>query len=94
MELMNMTSLCDIGPMIDDLKVLARCISLWKSHPAGRPNEVWALDMVFQDAQWIPEIWKLNLGCGEWLEVILLQAQEPLCTLFEQITLGNVVKPE
>nr|GEU32240.1 replication protein A 70 kDa DNA-binding subunit B [Tanacetum cinerariifolium] len=36
--------------MIDDLKVLARCISLWKSHPIGRPNEVYALDMVFQDA--------------------------------------------
>ncbi|GJW07532.1 gypsy/ty3 retroelement polyprotein [Tanacetum coccineum] len=51
MELMNMTPLCDIGPMIDDLKVLVRCISPWKSHPAGRPNEVWALDMVFQDAQ-------------------------------------------
>ncbi|GJW67538.1 replication protein A 70 kDa DNA-binding subunit B [Tanacetum coccineum] len=25
--------------------------SLWKSHPVGRPNEVWALDMVFQDPQ-------------------------------------------
>ncbi|GKC86212.1 replication protein A 70 kDa DNA-binding subunit B [Tanacetum coccineum] len=50
MELMNMTQLCDIDPMIDDLKVLARSISLWKSHPASRPNEVWALDMVFQDA--------------------------------------------
>nr|GFB22418.1 replication protein A 70 kDa DNA-binding subunit B [Tanacetum cinerariifolium] len=48
---MNLTQLCEIDPMIDDLKVLARCISLWKSHPAGRPNEVYALDMVFQDAQ-------------------------------------------
>ncbi|GKC32340.1 hypothetical protein Tco_1039634 [Tanacetum coccineum] len=47
----NITPLCDIDPMIDDLKVLGRCISLWKSHHAGRPNEVWALDMVFQDAQ-------------------------------------------
>nr|GEW56166.1 hypothetical protein [Tanacetum cinerariifolium] len=46
-----MAQLCDIDPMIDDLKVLTRCISLWKSHPAGRPNEVWALDMVFKDAQ-------------------------------------------
>ncbi|GJT82170.1 hypothetical protein Tco_1056512 [Tanacetum coccineum] len=35
MELMNMTQLCDIDPMIDDLKVLARSISLWKSRPAG-----------------------------------------------------------
>ncbi|GJZ88097.1 hypothetical protein Tco_0659879 [Tanacetum coccineum] len=51
LNLMNVTQLCDIDPMIDDLKVLGRCISLWKSHPVGRPNEVWALDMVFQDAQ-------------------------------------------
>nr|GEV12952.1 replication protein A 70 kDa DNA-binding subunit B [Tanacetum cinerariifolium] len=50
LNLMNLTQLCDIDPMIDDLKVFARCISLWKSHPAGRPNEVYALDMVFQDA--------------------------------------------
>ncbi|GJZ12950.1 hypothetical protein Tco_0548180 [Tanacetum coccineum] len=34
MELMNMTQLYDIDPMIDDLKVLARSISLWKSRPA------------------------------------------------------------
>ncbi|GJT73270.1 replication protein A 70 kDa DNA-binding subunit B [Tanacetum coccineum] len=37
MEL-NMTQLCDIDPMLDDLKVLARCISLWKYHPAGYKN--------------------------------------------------------
>ena len=47
----NITQLCDIDPMLDDVKVLVRCISLWKSHPAGKPNEVWSLDMVFQDAQ-------------------------------------------
>ncbi|GJU93379.1 hypothetical protein Tco_1318135 [Tanacetum coccineum] len=51
MEPMNMTQLCDINPIIDDLKVLARYTSLWKSHCAGRPKKVWALDMVFQDAQ-------------------------------------------
>ncbi|GJX46979.1 conserved oligomeric Golgi complex subunit 6 [Tanacetum coccineum] len=50
MEPMNMTQLCDINPMIDDLKVLARYTSLWKSHRAGRPKKVWALDMVFQYA--------------------------------------------
>ncbi|GJS82914.1 replication protein A 70 kDa DNA-binding subunit B [Tanacetum coccineum] len=47
----NLTLLGDTDPMIDDLKVLGRCVSLWKSHPVGRPNKVWALDMVFQDAQ-------------------------------------------
>lgn len=45
----NYTPLSDIDPMLDDVKVLARCISRWKSHPAGRPNEIWSLDMVLQD---------------------------------------------
>nr|GEV86549.1 hypothetical protein [Tanacetum cinerariifolium] len=37
--------------MLDDLKVLARCISIWKSHNANKPNEVWGLNMVFEDLQ-------------------------------------------
>ncbi|PWA94354.1 hypothetical protein CTI12_AA060720 [Artemisia annua] len=36
----NITALCDIDPMLDDIKILARCISIWKSHPKGKPNEV------------------------------------------------------
>ena len=45
----NNTLLCDIDPMLDDVKILAHCISIWKSHPAGKPREVWSLDMVLQD---------------------------------------------
>ncbi|PWA37241.1 heavy metal-associated isoprenylated plant protein 41 [Artemisia annua] len=45
----NITSLCDIDLMLDDVKILARCISIWKSHPAGKPHEIWSLDMIFQD---------------------------------------------
>ena len=45
----NITALCDIDPMLDDIKILARCISVWKSHPKGKPNEIWSLDMILQD---------------------------------------------
>ncbi|GJW85224.1 hypothetical protein Tco_0158369 [Tanacetum coccineum] len=48
---MNLTQLCDLDPMNDDTKILARCISIWKSYPLGKPNEVWSLDAVFQDQQ-------------------------------------------
>ena len=47
----SITLLCDIDPMLDDVKILARCVSIWKSHPAGKPHEVWSLDMVLQDEQ-------------------------------------------
>ena len=47
----DITALCDIDPMLDDIKILARCISIWKSHPKGKPNEVWSLDMILQDPQ-------------------------------------------
>ncbi|GKD97358.1 replication protein A 70 kDa DNA-binding subunit B [Tanacetum coccineum] len=48
---MNLTQLCDLDPMKDDTKILARCISIWKSHPLRKPNEVWSLDAVLQDQQ-------------------------------------------
>nr|GEW45203.1 reverse transcriptase domain-containing protein [Tanacetum cinerariifolium] len=37
--------------MLDDIKVVARCISIWKYHPAGNPKDVWSLDDVLQDVQ-------------------------------------------
>nr|GEX42286.1 replication protein A 70 kDa DNA-binding subunit B [Tanacetum cinerariifolium] len=37
--------------MNDDTKILARCISIWKSPPLGNLNEVWSLDAVLQDQQ-------------------------------------------
>ncbi|GJS13373.1 replication protein A 70 kDa DNA-binding subunit B [Tanacetum coccineum] len=45
----NITQLCDLDPMLDDAKILARVIGIWKSHPKQRPNEVWSLDAVLQD---------------------------------------------
>ncbi|GKE94557.1 replication protein A 70 kDa DNA-binding subunit B, partial [Tanacetum coccineum] len=48
---MNLTQLCDLDPMNDDTKILVRCISIWKSHPLEKPNEVWSLDAVLQDQQ-------------------------------------------
>ena len=47
----NLTPLCDIDPMLDDIKVVARCISKWKPHTFGKPSDVWSLDFVLQDAQ-------------------------------------------
>ncbi|GJS71223.1 replication protein A 70 kDa DNA-binding subunit B [Tanacetum coccineum] len=40
----NLTQLCDIDPLLDDLKIVARCISIWKAHPTGNPKDVWSLD--------------------------------------------------
>ncbi|GKE07535.1 replication protein A 70 kDa DNA-binding subunit B [Tanacetum coccineum] len=48
---MNLTQLCDLDPMNHDTKILVRCISIWKSHPLGKPNEVWSLDAILQDQQ-------------------------------------------
>nr|GEY75845.1 replication protein A 70 kDa DNA-binding subunit B [Tanacetum cinerariifolium] len=48
---MNLTQFCHLDQMNGDNNILARCISIWKSHPLGKPNEVWSLDAVFQDQQ-------------------------------------------
>ena len=43
------TALSDIDPMLDDAKILVRVVSVWKAHPITRPNEVWSLEVLFQD---------------------------------------------
>nr|GEV71629.1 replication protein A 70 kDa DNA-binding subunit B [Tanacetum cinerariifolium] len=40
-----------VDPMLYNIKVLARCISIWKAHPSGKPNNICSLDIVFQDHQ-------------------------------------------
>ncbi|PWA72033.1 hypothetical protein CTI12_AA275540 [Artemisia annua] len=71
----NLTPLCDIDPMLDDITVVARCISKWKPHTFGKTSDVWSLDFVLQDAQVllksfqmmllilhsIPMTWKMTL---------------------------------
>nr|GFA13532.1 replication protein A 70 kDa DNA-binding subunit B [Tanacetum cinerariifolium] len=47
----NLTQLCDLDPILDDLKIVARCISIWKAYSAGNPKDVWSLDCVLQEAQ-------------------------------------------
>nr|GFA59664.1 replication protein A 70 kDa DNA-binding subunit B [Tanacetum cinerariifolium] len=47
----TLTQLCDTDPMLDDIKLVARCISIWKSNLAGNPKDVWSLDGVLQDVQ-------------------------------------------
>ncbi|GJY42247.1 replication protein A 70 kDa DNA-binding subunit B, partial [Tanacetum coccineum] len=43
------TTLNKIDPMLDDIKIQGRCISLWHSHPTGKPKDAYSLDFVFQD---------------------------------------------
>ncbi|GKC73347.1 replication protein A 70 kDa DNA-binding subunit B [Tanacetum coccineum] len=45
----DITPLSDIDPMMDEVKVLVRCISKWFNHPQGKPNIKWSLEMVLQD---------------------------------------------
>ena len=44
-------ALSDIDPMLDDCKILVRVVRVWKAHPITRPNEIWSLEVLFQDEQ-------------------------------------------
>ena len=61
------TALCDVDPMLDDAKILVRVVRVWKAHPITRPNEVWSLEVLFQDEQVI------NILC-------LLKVKHIFCT--------------
>ena len=61
MEDQAITSLCDVDPMLDDAKILVRVVSVWKAHPITRPNEVWSLEVLFQDEQVINILFLLKV---------------------------------
>ncbi|GJU53767.1 hypothetical protein Tco_1227481 [Tanacetum coccineum] len=44
--------------MLNDAKILPHVISIWKSHPKQRPNEVWSLDALLQDQAviWVNQV--------------------------------------
>lgn len=46
-----MTPLSDIDRMLDDVKILVMVVSIWKSHPIGKPELWWSLDVFLQDQQ-------------------------------------------
>ena len=47
----QMTALSDIDPMLDDAKFLVRVVRIRKSHLISKPNEIWSLEVLFQDQQ-------------------------------------------
>ena len=48
---MKITKLEDVDPMIDDIAVKARCISLWHSHRKNEEKNPYSLDCVLQDEE-------------------------------------------
>ena len=69
-----MNALRDIDPMIDDAKILVRVVRIWKAHPITRPNEIWSLEVLFQDEQVI----KINL----FLYFVFSLYEQVICIFF------------
>ncbi|GJQ90766.1 retrovirus-related pol polyprotein from transposon TNT 1-94 [Tanacetum coccineum] len=47
----NITMIKDVDPMLDNITVQGRCISLWHSHRLNEAHNPYSLDMVLQDSQ-------------------------------------------
>nr|GFB41992.1 hypothetical protein [Tanacetum cinerariifolium] len=47
----NITMIKDADPMLDNITVQGRCISLWHSHRLNEAHNPYSLDMVLQDSQ-------------------------------------------
>ncbi|GJZ50695.1 replication protein A 70 kDa DNA-binding subunit B [Tanacetum coccineum] len=47
----NITMIKDVDPMLDNITVHGRCISLWHSHMMNQAHNPYSLDMVLQDSQ-------------------------------------------
>ncbi|PWA84264.1 nucleic acid-binding, OB-fold protein [Artemisia annua] len=40
-----------IDPMLDDVKIVVRVISIWKTHPFGKPNQTWGVEVILHDQE-------------------------------------------
>nr|GEW02522.1 hypothetical protein [Tanacetum cinerariifolium] len=47
----NITMNKDVDPMLDNIRVPGRCISLWHSHRLNEAHNPYSIDMVLQDSQ-------------------------------------------
>nr|GEY49901.1 replication protein A 70 kDa DNA-binding subunit B [Tanacetum cinerariifolium] len=47
----NITMIKDVDPMLDNITVQGRCVSLWHSHRLNEAHNPYSLDMVLQDSQ-------------------------------------------
>ncbi|GJU86869.1 replication protein A 70 kDa DNA-binding subunit B [Tanacetum coccineum] len=47
----NITMIKDVDPMLENITVHGRCISLWHSHRLNEAHNPYSLDMVLQDSQ-------------------------------------------
>ncbi|GJT61665.1 zinc finger BED domain-containing protein RICESLEEPER 2-like protein [Tanacetum coccineum] len=47
----NITMIKDVDPILDNITVHGRCISLWHSHRMNHAHNPYSLDMVLQDSQ-------------------------------------------
>ncbi|PWA58625.1 hypothetical protein CTI12_AA398040 [Artemisia annua] len=74
------TQMCDVDPMLDDVTVIARCISTWHSHAKGRPNDPWSLDVVFMD----PQVLIYSLLCNRIQATVKKDNMSKFAWLFEE----------
>ncbi|PWA84263.1 replication protein A 70 kDa DNA-binding subunit B [Artemisia annua] len=47
----QITMISQIDPMLDDVKIVVSVISIWKSHPFGKPNQTWGVEVILQDQE-------------------------------------------
>lgn len=47
----KITPIKDVDPMLDDISVQARCISIWHSHRLNASHDPYSLDLVLQDSK-------------------------------------------
>ncbi|GJV91552.1 hypothetical protein Tco_1539365 [Tanacetum coccineum] len=47
----KITPISEVDPMLDNISVQGRCISIWHSHRVNAAHDPYSLDLVLQDAQ-------------------------------------------
>ena len=51
MNELKVTHIKDVNPMINNMAIKGRCISIWHSHKLNEEHDPYSLDCVFQDVE-------------------------------------------
>ena len=51
MKELKVTPIKDVNPMINNMAIKGRCISIWHSHKLNEEHDPYSLDCVFQDVE-------------------------------------------
>ncbi|GKE53163.1 replication protein A 70 kDa DNA-binding subunit B, partial [Tanacetum coccineum] len=89
----KITPIIEVDPMLDNIVVQGRCISIWYSHRLNAAHDPYSLDLVLQDAQnfrcYLTDVIGSVVGIGDIVPVMSAAGKKVRRTVVTEDAEGN-----